>query len=96
MQGCSAQDIESHLVSADGPQTNATQPDYVKFHDDKVRYLMSDQSTCKQPMVTHCACSVPNGVAHYTLQGADIPNITSYRPTHRLVLITVIHIPMNC
>ena len=35
-QGASVEDIKSKIVGAE-PQTNGTtQPDYVKFHDDKV------------------------------------------------------------
>lgn len=36
MQGCSADDLKSKICSASGPKTQATTPDYVKFHDDKV------------------------------------------------------------
>lgn len=31
-------DLKSKLNSASGPKTQATTPDYVKFHDDKVLY----------------------------------------------------------
>eukprot|EP00891_Asterochloris_glomerata_P001381 jgi/Astpho2/1381/Aster-x1007 len=34
-KGVSVDDIKSKLTAAEGPQTNATQADYVKFHDDK-------------------------------------------------------------
>ncbi len=38
VQGVSLEDVKSKIVSTDGPKmNNTTQPDYVKFHDDKVR-----------------------------------------------------------
>ena len=37
VQGVSVDDIKNKILSAEGPKANnATQPDYVKFHDDKV------------------------------------------------------------
>lgn len=36
LQGISVDDLKSKLNSASGPKTQATTPDYVKFHDDKV------------------------------------------------------------
>jgi hypothetical protein len=36
LQGVSVDDIKGQIIGADGPATQATQADYVKFHDDKV------------------------------------------------------------
>ncbi|DBA79157.1 hypothetical protein WJX77_005720 [Trebouxia sp. C0004] len=37
-KGISLDDLKSKLTSASGPKTQATTPDYVKFHDDKSTY----------------------------------------------------------
>jgi len=39
VQGVSLDDLKSKLNSASGPKTQATTPDYVKFHDDKVELV---------------------------------------------------------
>ena len=39
IQGVSLDDLKSKLNSASGPKTQATTPDYVKFHDDKVELV---------------------------------------------------------
>ena len=36
MQGCTVDELKDKLCSQEGPKVQATQPDYVKFHDDKV------------------------------------------------------------
>ncbi len=41
VQGVSAEELISSLGSSAGPQSNATEAEYVKFHDDKVRRLGS-------------------------------------------------------
>lgn len=48
-QGISVDDLKSKLNSASGPKTQATTPDYVKFHDDKVLY---SQLTTSKPSLT--------------------------------------------
>ena len=48
-QGISVDDLKSKLNSASGPKTQATTPDYVKFHDDKVLY---SQLTTSKPSFT--------------------------------------------
>ena len=35
-QGVTVEAVTSAIVTADGPQTQATEAEYVKFHDDKV------------------------------------------------------------
>ena len=36
MQGSTVDELKDKLCSQEGPKVQATQPDYVKFHDDKV------------------------------------------------------------
>ncbi len=36
MQGISLDELKEKLCANEGPKVQATQPDFVKFHDDKV------------------------------------------------------------
>jgi hypothetical protein len=37
-QGIDVSEVERKLLASEGPKSQATKPDFVKFHDDKVRW----------------------------------------------------------
>ena len=43
-------ELEEKLLAAGGPQTQATRPSYVKFHDDKARPAPAKQLVIKNPV----------------------------------------------
>ena len=49
-------ELEEKLLAAGGPQTQATRPSYVKFHDDKARPSGSAAARDKQTPVHADAC----------------------------------------
>ena len=56
-QGMRVDELEEKLCNNEGPKVQATQPDYVKFHDDKVTII-------ECPMGGIAYCSIAGLAAH--------------------------------
>ena len=71
MQKVTVPELEDKLLAAGGPQTQATRPSYVKFHDDKARPAPALQLVIDKGlyMSQQAACCLFDSV---TLQHNDI------------------------
>lgn len=60
IQGCTVDELKDKLCSQKGPKVQATQPDYVKFHDDKVGAYAGAAHHASEDQCRHlpaaCAC----------------------------------------
>ena len=73
-------ELKEKLCNNEGPKVQATQPDYVKFHDDKVTVIVCPMS----------------GTAYYSIAGPaahDLRNIYAFTclKQHKSALGTCIH-----
>ena len=68
MQGCTVDELKDKLCSQEGPKVQATQPDYVKFHDDKVGAYAGAAHHASEYQCRHlpaaCACHFMS-ICHY-------------------------------